>query len=268
MKPLAMFLFALAVLLVAASAPAVTYNTPVIDGTVNIAPDDWDASDLAAADPDSDCRYYPSDPDMVDLYVTWDADSLYIGLVTARPPGTFGDGYVLYIDFDAQNGVTGGTDFSSADFYPRHITFSTMGADVIMGAWNLGSPAFRFCSDPTSTSPVPESRALSASPAVLHLEGAISWNGLYGMGSGVVPNGTVLRFIAAIVGGDNSGAYDAMPTSSTGIESDPATPWDAYTDLDIYAETIVDGNNDGVPDAGYSPVESESWGRIKAMYGE
>jgi hypothetical protein len=257
----------LILLLVVGTALPETYNTPTIDGTVSIDPDDWDASDLAVNDPDDDCRYAPGDPDMDDLYVTWDADSLYVGIVTARPPGGYGNGYVLFMDFDAQAGITGATDFTNANFYARKITFSTMGADVVMGAWNLEGPFLKFCSDPTSTTDVPEQRTASNTD-VRHIEAAVSWNGLYGLGRGNVPEGTTLRFIAAIVGGDGSGAYDAMPTSSTGLESDPGTPWDATTDLDVYSEAIVDANNDGIPDVGYSPVEPATWGEIKSRFSE
>jgi len=260
-------LAALLVLLACGSAYSETYNTPTIDGTVVVDPADWDADDLAVDDPDDDCRYAPGDPDVDDLYVTWDADSLYVGIITARAPGGYGNGYVLFIDFDAQAGITGATDFTSADFYARKITFSTMGADVVMGAWNLEGAFLKFCSDPTSTTDVPEQFTASDVDAK-HIEAAVSWNGLYGLGRGNVPEGTVLRFIATIVGGDGSGAYDAMPTSSAGTESDPATPWDATTDLDVYYEAVVDSDNDGIPDVGYSPVEPVSWGRIKGMYSE
>jgi hypothetical protein len=257
----------LIVLLAVGTALPETYNTPTIDGTVNIDPADWDASDLAIDDPDDDCRYAPDDADMDDLYVTWDADSLYVGMTTSRPPGGYGNGYVLFIDFDAQNGITGATDFTDADFYPRHITFSTMGADVVMGAWNLEGAFLKFCSDPTSTTDVPEQYTAS-NTEVRHIEAAVSWNGLYGLGRGNVPEGTTMRFIAAIVGGDGSGAYDAAPNTTTGIESNPATPYDATTDLDVYYEAIVDANNDGIPDVGYSPVEPVTWGEIKSRFSE
>lgn len=254
------------VLSMAAVVTAETYNTPTTDGAVAVAPDDWDVDELAADDPDTDCRY-TGNPDLDDLYITWDADSLYVGLVTAGPPSFYGNGYLLYIDFDAQNGVTGSTDFTSADYFPRRITLSTMGADVIMGSWNLATPFFRFYADPMNTTPVPGARAVSAY-GVTHIEGAIPWNGLYGLGRSNVPAGTVLRFIGAIVGPDNSGAYDAIPTTTHGLESDPATPCDAYTDLDVFEEAIVDADYDGIPDAGYSVVEPLTWGRIKALFAD
>ncbi len=245
-------------LLVGEEALSKTYNTPTIDGHVTTEAGDWEADEWAVDDPIDDGRWYPSDPDLDDFYVTWDSDSLYVGITTDRGPGGFGNGYLLFIDTDAQNGITGATDFTNADFYPRRITFSTMGVDVVMGGWNL--PVHfdvRHCSDPTNTTPV-EGVHTQANPGWQHVEAAFSWDGLFGLGQGAVPPGTTLRFIASIVGGDGSGSYDALPTSSTASESDPATPWDAYTDLDVYFEVVVDADADGVPDEGWPPGGSIS----------
>ncbi|MBD3348330.1 MAG: hypothetical protein GF400_03920 [Candidatus Eisenbacteria bacterium] len=250
----------LAAVAVACVALAKTYNAPTIDGRVEVDVDDWDADELGADDPTDDGRY-GGDAELDDLYVTWNADSLFVGMTTVRAPGGFGNGYVLFIDTDAQNGITGATDFTSADFYPRNITLSTMGADVMMGGWGGGSfPldfGFKHCSEPTSTSDV-ENVEYAVNPGLRHVEFGVAWEDLFDTGERAVPEGTILRFVAAIVGGDGSGAYDAMPTSSTGLESDPDTPWDAYTDLDVYFEAVVDGDNDGVPDEGFPPGGSVS----------
>lgn len=256
-------------ILAAGVAGAETYNTPVIDGVIVIGPGDWDANDLAFSEEADDNRYYPNDPDMVELFVTWNADTLYVGVVTERDPGGFGNGYLVFIDTDAQAGITGATDFSSADYFARNITFSTMGAEVVIGGWNLpDNMDVKFCGIPESTTPVEGARGV-ADEISHHIEAAIPWSSLYDSTTRPgIPTGTTLRFIAVIVGGDNSGAYDAMPTSSTGIESDPETPYDATVDLDVYKEVVVDGNNDGLPDEGYTPVERDSWGGIKSLYSE
>jgi hypothetical protein len=246
------------VVLIPGATAAKTYNSPYVDGHVAVAPNDWDADELGVTDPANDCRYYPSDGDLTQLYVTWDADSLYVGVTTTNGPGAYGNGYLLFIDTDAQNGITGATDFASANFYPRKIRFTTMGADVVMGGWNLPVTfEARYCSNPAQTTPITEVYT-QCNPGWQHFEARFSWNGLFGLGQGVVPSGTTLRFIAAVVGGDGSGAYDAMPTSSSGAESNPATAWNATIDLDRYHEVVVDGNGDGVPDTGYPPGGSIS----------
>ncbi|MCK4513374.1 hypothetical protein KAW64_16615, partial [bacterium] len=251
-------LILLVLLLACGTVAGKTYNSPYINGHVTEEENDWEPDELGVEDPDNDNRWGASDGDLVDLYVTWDADSLYVGITTANAPSQLGNGYLLFIDTDAQDGITGATDFSTADFYARRVTFSTIGADVIMAGWDLpGVFEIKHCSDPTSTTPVDEVYS-QCNPGWRHIEARMSWNGLFGLGGGAVPEGTTLRFIAAIVGGDNSGAYDAAPTSSTGVESNPSTPWDAFTDLDNYYETVVDADADGVPDEGFPPGGSIS----------
>jgi hypothetical protein len=257
----------LAVLAIVSAAFALPHNTPMIDGHVTVDPNDWDLDEWAVDDSPYDNRWGANDADLDDLYVTWDEYALYVGITTTNTHSVYGNGYLLYIDTDAQNGVTGATDFTYADFYPRNITFSTMGVDVLLGVWNLdvGTLDIRHCSDPTSTTPV-EGTYTEIGPWWLHIETGMMWDGLYGLGNGVVPPGTTLRFIAAIVGGVDSGAYDAMPNTSTGVESDPGNPWYAYTDLDVYFEVVVDANGDGAPDTGVTPVVDQSWGRIKSLF--
>jgi len=249
---------ALAAILASSGAFAKTYNSPHVNGHVTTEPHDWEPDELGVVDPDNDNRWGPSDADMVDLYVTWDADSLFIGVTTVNGPSSYGNGYLLFIDTDAQNGITGATDFTGADFYARQITFSTMGADVVMGGWNLpGVFDVKHCSDPTATTDFVGVYS-QANPGWKHFEARFSWDGFFGLGDGVVPPGTTMRFIGAIVGGDGSGAYDAMPTSSTGIESNSSTEWNAITDLDNYYEVPIDANGDGVPDTGFPPGGSIS----------
>ncbi len=248
---------AVLLLIAAVSAVANSYNTPNIDGRVTTQEGDWESDEWPGNDPQNDCRYYPTQGDLRDLWVTWDETNLYFGVRTVNGPAL--NGYTLYIDKDAQNGITGSTNFTSAAFYPRRITFSTMGVDAIFGVWNLqgGSEGIRH-SDELVLMPAIDGAYAAINPGIKHYEGVIPWDGLYGLGEGVVPAGTVLRFIAAVVGVDNTGAFDAMPTSSSGMESDPATPDGATTDLDVYFEIPVDRDGDGVPDSNYPPGGSIS----------
>ena len=257
---------------VASIVLAAPYNSPTPDGRVTTEPGDWEPDEWVVDDPADDCRWQLGEADLDDLYVTWDGYALYVGIITVNDPSDYGNGYVLYMDTDAQAGITGATDFTYADFYPRRITLSTMGCDVVLGVWNLdeGSMDVRHCADPTSTTPV-GGGIQDMDVGLKHIEIAIPWHGLYGLGEDeeCVPAGTTLRFIAAIVGGDNSGAYDAMPNSSTGIESNLSTPWDAYTDLDEYYEALVDTNGDSIPDVHTAtPVGHMSWGQLKGVFAE
>ncbi len=243
-----------ALLLMTGVASSRTYNTPTQNGRIQITDEDWDADELVFDDPADDCRY-GTDTDLDDLYVTWDADNLYIGFSTDGGPGEYGDGYVIFLDTDAQAGITGAIDFTNADFYARRVRFPTMGADVVIGGWDNGEVVdfgVKHCTDPTATVLI-EGVTSSWNPGWRDGELGIPWDGIYGLGAGVVPSGTTIRVIAVVVGGDGSGAYDAIPTTTSGVESNPGTPWDAYTDLDLFIELPVDANFDGAPDEGYPP---------------
>lgn len=248
-------------LLLASSAMANSYNTPTIDGRVTTQEGDWLSDERAGVDPRDDCRHYPDHGDLIDLWVTWDETNLYFGVRTTNGPANDpGNGYVLYIDKDAQEeGMTGAADFTGAAFYPRRVTFSTVGVDAIFGVWNLqsGTEGIRHCDDLSVMSPI-EGAYAQINPGIKHFEGVIPWDGLYELGAGVVPEGTVLRFVAAIVGQDDTGAFDALPTTTSGMESDPATPDGAYTDLDLFIEVPLDADGDGVPDTNYPPGGSIS----------
>ncbi len=248
---------AVLLLLVAASALSNSYNRPTIDGRVTTLEGDWESDEWVGRDPRDDCRHYPDQGDLRDLWVTWDETNLYFGVRTVNGPAD--NGYVLYIDEDAQEGITGATDFTSAAFYPRRVTFSTMGVDAIFGVWKLepGTEGIRHCDDLSVMSPI-EGAYAQMNPGIKHYEGVIPWDGLYGLGEGVVPEGTILRFVAAVVGVDNTGAFDALPTTTSGMESDPSTPDGAYTDLDLFIEIPVDTDEDGVPDTNYPPGGSIS----------
>ena len=250
---------AVLVLLAAASAMANSYNTPTIDGRVTTLEGDWERDEWPGNDPQDDCRTYPTQGDLRDIWVTWDETNLYFGVRTVNGPGNCG--YTLYIDKDAQNGMTGATDFTSADFLPEehHIQHDGRRRHVrcLESRWRV-LRRFRHCDDLLVMDPDHRRAYAAVNPGAKHYEGAIPWDGLYGLGAGVVPAGSVLRFVTAVVGGDGTGAIDALPTSSSGIESNPATPVGATTNLDVYFEIPIDQNGDGVPDFNYPPGGSIS----------
>jgi len=263
--PLAMFVL----LTGAAAASATPYNTPFIDGHVTTESYDWDADELAVDDPVDDCRY-DWDTDIDDVYVTWDSQGLYIGFSTDGGPGPYGNNLVVFVDTDAQEGITGTTDFADYVPCPWHISFSTMGVDMIVhgsdtGAWTSIPFVVMNCENPANPTPILAFLSFW-NPAWRHEEIGISWDGIYELGTGIVPPGTSIRVVAAVTGGPGAGAYDAAPSTSTGIETDPEVLWDAYTDLDVYFEVVVDGNQDGFPDSQISPVAMSTWGSIKALF--
>ncbi len=253
------YAFVLFAILVAGYAGATTYNSPQIDGTVSVSPSDWDEDEFLLDDANEDSRYHEADID--DIYVTWDSTNFYIGVKTNLAPGGYGNGYVVFIDTDAHlASITGATDFTNANFYPRHITFSGMGADIVIGGWSFQMPFdVRYCSDPTNAQSIPD--FVSAfNPGMRSFEVMIPWSRIYPDAEGVVDEGAAMRIVAVSVGNDNSGAYDAAPNSShdadgDGVpdENDTDLHWDDYTDLDRFLEITIDVDNDGIPDENFPP---------------
>ncbi|MGQ9809894.1 MAG: glucodextranase DOMON-like domain-containing protein [bacterium] len=259
MKGLTKILAVLFLTLTSSLALATTFNSPSIDGIINIDPQDWDQDELLIDDSPNDCRYPEADIDNV--YATWDSTNFYIGVRTNRPPGGYGNGYVVFIDTDGQSpSITGATDFTNANFYPRRIKLENMGAEIMIGGWSFQTPFdVRYCSDPTKTQPVPGA-VTSYNRSHLSFEVKIPWGSMFRGVSGV-PAGTVLKIVVVSVGGDGSGAYDAAPNSSKdrdndGIpdESDPDLAWNEYTALDRYLELLVDWDKNGIPDRNFPPT--------------
>ncbi|HEC83237.1 MAG TPA: hypothetical protein ENI46_01965, partial [Firmicutes bacterium] len=213
------YAFVLFAILVAGYAGATTYNSPQIDGTVSVGPSDWDEDEFLLDDANDDSRYHEADID--DIYVTWDSTNFYIGVKTNLAPGGYGNGYVVFIDTDAHlASITGATDFTNANFYPRHITFSGMGADLVIGGWSFQSPFdVRYCSDPTRTQRVP-AFVSNFNPGMRSFEVMIPWASIYPDAENVVAEGASLKIVVVSVGGDNSGAYDAAPNSSHDADGD------------------------------------------------
>ncbi len=62
-----------------------------------------------------------------------------------------------------------------------------MGADVVMGGWNLPVTFdVRYCPSPAQMTPFTEV-VTQCNPGWQHFEARFSWNGLFGLGQGVVP---------------------------------------------------------------------------------
>ncbi len=98
----------------------VTYNTPTIDGSINIAAGDWDSDELIVDDPNDDSAWGASS-EMNNLWLTWDADNLYVGIEYTAS----GNAMIVYLDMSI---VGGETDFNSNNgytgAYPRNIIFN------------------------------------------------------------------------------------------------------------------------------------------------
>ncbi len=225
------------VFVLAAFVYAAPYNTPSVDGTINIAPDDWDADELLVDDPLGD-SYWGSNNDIDDVFLTWDAQYLYLGIRFTVSD----NGMVLYVESGLPGGVT---DFSSARGYrgafPRNIRFpSDCGIDLMIGSWNGEGPYVYLLADSSSTDVT--SSCIVATGGGFEQEVAVPWELIYSSASGVVQAGAELRVVCVIVGGDDYGGCDAAPDNSS-IDGG-AGPHD----INQLASVLVDADGDGIPD--------------------
>ena len=78
-------------------------------------------------------------------------------------------------------------------------------------------------------------------------EMAIPWDVLYGLGAGNVPPGASISLVASIT-------WDPEPDGELGGDQAPDNITATTPELDNFVTLTVDGNGDGLPDAGNEPV--------------
>ena len=251
MRRLVMALVAIAGVLVAGSLGyATTYNTPTVDGTISISASDWDANELVVDDPSND-SYWGTSNEIDNLYLTWDADNLYIGVDYT----VSGNAMIIYLHIGGSAWYSD-TDLYGMDFYPRNFRFRPgHGAQVIIGGWDGGTPGIHGITGDNTSSDISSSCTISGGPGSNtpgSTEIAIPWNTLYGLGVGVVPANAVVEAVAVIAGGDNWGSPDSAPDNAD-------CNGDGGPDSLIALHTVnVDHNWDGTPEQHWNPATNSS----------
>ncbi len=170
-------------------------TTITLDGAFT----DWDGDELVVDDPTND-SIWGSSNELDNLYVTWDANNLYVGVEYTISSNAM----IVYID----TGVTGGeTDFSNgggySGAYPRSFLIGGgRDVDLMLARWDQNTPQVYRITDGTSTEIMEAGKAGSAAGA----EFSIPWNSVPGIGKL-----QELCFVTVIAGGDNYDGPDAMP---------------------------------------------------------
>ncbi|MFH1842088.1 MAG: hypothetical protein ABIF77_02690, partial [bacterium] len=223
-------------------------HSVTVDGAINVDGEDWVASDLVvddAADDDTGSANFRY------LYLTWDADNLYIGLTYQAI------GNALYVMVDLDKGVgpteTFGTDlnFALADGHRMELTLwrpADAGLDVGI------HPRATLILDDQGTvvdldAEIQHAQSMISWPPLkrfpfgLAAEFALPWAVLYPDLETTVPPSAVLRAIAVIPNNaPNSGAKDTAP-DNPGIAAGPD-----YVVLENLHVSIVDHDGNGEPD--------------------
>lgn len=269
----------LALLLGVSRAGATTYNSPTVDGVPpstgeTSADPSWQSDELLFEDPIGDSAWGPFN-DLHGLWVTWDADGLYVsvqGALWDAATGIGANSANLYIDVDYGQD-TGIGDLSlinanalnavSRNFWRPLTVGAGFGADWGYTSWagrfDLGfldirdpqAPVNLFqgvdgSSNPTNTSAqgVIEARNQANNRGY---ELFIPWTVFYeDLPAGQVPPNTQIALVVAQVGGGDSLSPESIPD---GAESRAIERPVVFT---------VDGNGDGVPDRDWPPTGSIS----------
>jgi hypothetical protein len=212
------------------------YHSPDVDCSMT----GWATSEMAVDDADDD-SLYPGN-EIEEMYITWDADSLYVAVtVTVDPPP---DMYPVIVYIDAYRGATGATNVSAMDSWSRHYDFQDgFSADYMLVGYNtMGGSIFecrRLLSNDATTD-ITGSVAGLFDGAVMEV--AIPWNTMFGLGPGVVPSGATLRVIGTITVGDGSNAGDSAPDNTL------YPSWNGWSHLAYYYDFVLDADLDGTPD--------------------
>jgi hypothetical protein len=236
----------LAVALLVALPLARPFNTPTIDGNIRVDAADWDGDDLAVDDPLLDTAWGPNDID--DLWMTYDADNLYIGVRYQVSNNA------MLVLIDAGTGV-GAQNINGLDWYPRNFNFpdSSLG-EFIIANWNGGALGVRRITGPATTEDVTAQCFNSNGPqgnSFYEAEVQIPWEVVYQSDPGkVVPNARV-KAVALIAGGDNWNGPDSAP-DNPGMTGDGS-----LTTLFNMAYRMVDSDGDGVPDGFTGAISGE-----------
>ncbi len=221
-----------------------TFGKPAIDGTINVGTGDWLSTWQIAVDPDTDSRWRPVallDNEILGLFATWDADSLYLGVKYVINDSN--NTMMVYLDA----GLPGGwTNFNSNQgyngAYPKNNRFRTAdGIDFFIADYFHNKPSFFKDSANASVNITPKTNGARGTQGK-DLEFAVAWNDVYKLGAGKIPSGVKLKIVALVAGGDNWGSGDACPDN-------PDVDGNAGPDSLVNFATISpDTNNDGFPD--------------------
>jgi hypothetical protein len=221
-----------------------TYGKPVIDGTINIGPNDWLVNWRVAWDPDTNSFWNTGGVlknEVWGIFATWDADSLYLGVNYII--NDINNTLMLYLDAGLPGGITNfNSNLGYNGDYAKNIIFPAVhGINFFSPTYYQTSPLLYKTSGNASvniSTKVNGKRGTGGKD----LELAVSWNDLFGLGAGLVPPNLKIYAAAVVAGGLNWGGGDVVPRNpSVNGTSGPDT-------ILNFAVISPDTNGDGIPD--------------------
>jgi len=245
----------LAAVTVATAVYASTLHTITVDGDLA----DFAADEKTAGDVLGD-SVYGANNDLSALYVTWDAQKLYVGFDYK----TEQTAVMVLVDTGKAGGVS---SFCKSGGYNGAFPANVSGPD-----FDLMIALFAPADHGTASAPYVYALAAASSTDITassgvqvklvetvatagrdgKVEAAIPWDTLYGLGAGKVPAGAALKIAGVLRGkNDDDGLGDASPDPTGGVKN--VACGSPGTVLDKLHQVTVDASGDGVPDPSWSP---------------
>ncbi len=211
------------------------YHTVAVDGEV----DEYTEDEHVLTDP-SDDSFWGSNNELFGLYLTWDAEYLYVAVDYVVQ----NNAVLLLIG----NGEEGVRNINNLDWYPRNFQFNGPRMSHILALWNgdLNTGGARRILDSQHTEPIGNAELANTGYSGQRgiFEAGIPWTEIYPHG---FPTGATLHLVGLIAGGDHASGGESMPDNAllgfggTGL-------------INTYLKVTVDADQDGVPDSGQSLV--------------
>lgn len=261
---------AITILLLYCSSVSLHSTTPhsiTVDGDLS----DWKTDELIYDDPANDGAW--GSLNQVDnLYLTWDNSNLYIGASGVQKDGNC---FVLYIDVGTGLGFGDYSDVSKLKdtwgsdwWWARNHKFpQNFLPDYQLHLYemqlklNEGHGLFRYTTSSQTVSVLLSSSAYTGGGTGKsgNFEAAIPWSTLYPDHGGGVPKNAVIKLVAVMSGGNDTGqkllgsAHDSAPDQTANFTAE----WYGQFTFDTWLTIPIDQNKDGVPDINRSTVERD-----------
>jgi len=250
------------IILLATIALAVPFHQPTIDGTITGDGVDWDPADLVVDDSHDD--NFGISANLRELWCTWDADNLYVGIIF-QDYGT-AEAMSVFLDLgrgigpnDARDLDTFAGNFRMPDDHRFELVLGRIATDGASG----DPPISRLATDDDGTTtaltaqvnasmgtsiifPPPAASEGDKARLInwLNAEIALPWTAIYPDLGGGVPANAVIKAVAVV-----TSAADSLNGIDSAPDNDGLDRGTTQVLLENLHASVIDGNGDGVPDA-------------------
>jgi len=238
------------ILAVAPAALGLTYHTITVDGDIS----DFDPpAELIWDDAPTDCHWENNDLD--DLFLTWDQDALYVGVMFRLEVA---NSINLYFDLSLPGGAQDLGTVAWPKFYytvgwRAHFSVNVAG-DGTLGIFRI----YDDCADEEITDTYGSELAAATTfndDRTGAFECRLPWTVLYPDG---IPARARIGTVAVLTGFREYAGADAAPDQTPDVGPGP----EPYDILDIIRSVSLDADGNSVPEQNWDPRQDRGWDDI------